>query len=105
MDCLQLFIHYSLHFIFPGFVAYFFFNKNWKRVYLIFLATILVDLDHLVADPIFDPNRCGINYHPLHTYYAIGSYFILLIPKPTRIIAIGLLMHKGTDWQDCLWMG
>jgi len=103
MDILQPLIHYGLHFIFPGLIAYFFFLKNWKQVYLIFLATMLVDLDHLLANPIFDPNRCSINYHPLHSYYAICVYFFMLIPKKTRTIAIGLLFHMGTDWVDC-WM-
>lgn len=104
MDYFQPILHYSLHFIFPGLIAFIFFRKNWKRIYLIFLATMLVDLDHLIANPIFDPNRCGINYHPLHSYIAIGVYFLLLVPKQTRVIALGLLFHMGTDWIDCLWM-
>jgi hypothetical protein len=65
---------------------------------------MLVDLDHLLANPIFDPNRCGINYHPLHSYIAVGAYFLLLTPKKTRIIALGLLFHMGTDWIDCQFM-
>lgn len=68
------------------------------------VATILVDLDHLLADPIFDPNRCSINFHPLHTYRAIAVYALLLLPARTRIIAIGLLLHMATDFLDCEWM-
>ncbi len=105
MEFLQPTIHYGLHFIFPLLVAFTFFRKKWKLVYFIFLATMLVDLDHLFSSPIFDPNRCSINHHFLHTYYAIGAYVLLLIPKKTRIIAIGLLFHMITDWIDCLWMG
>jgi len=105
MELLQPIIHYSLHLLFPGLIAFVFFREKWKQIYLIFLATMLVDLDHLLANPVFDPNRCGINFHPLHSYYAIGVYFLLLIPKKTRIIAIGLLFHMVTDWQDCFWMG
>ena len=67
------------------------------------IVTMLVDLDHLLATPIFDAGRCSIGYHPLHSYYAIAVYFILLAPPKTRIIAIGLLFHMFTDWQDCLW--
>ena len=40
-------------------------------------AVMLIDLDHLLATPIFDPARCSIGFHPLHSYYAIGVYFIL----------------------------
>ncbi|WP_366665083.1 DUF6122 family protein [Gilvibacter sp.] len=95
-------IHYGLHFIFPLLVALLFYRKDWKKAYLIFLATMLIDLDHLLADPIFDPNRCSINVHPLHTYYAIGGYLLLVLFKnPLRYIGLGLLMHMLADWVDC----
>ena len=68
------------------------------------LATILVDLDHLLADPIFSPDRCSIGFHPLHSEWAIGIYFLLLFFPKSRIVAIGLLYHMLTDYQDCLWM-
>ena len=100
---LQTVIHYSLHFLAPGVIAYFFFHEKWKQAYLIMLLTMLVDLDHLFARPIFDPNRCSIGYHPLHSHLAIAIYFILLWPKKTRVMAIGLLLHMFTDYQDCLW--
>ena len=68
------------------------------------VATMLIDLDHLLATPIFDPNRCSINFHPLHTYWAIGLYVILLIPKKTRLIGIGLVIHIIADSADCALM-
>lgn len=101
---MQTFVHYFLHFGFPVIVAYLFFRKDWKKVYLIFLLTMLVDLDHLLARPIFDPNRCSIGFHPLHTYWAMGIYVLMLFHPKTRIIAIGLLMHIATDGLDCWWM-
>ena len=75
-------------------------------VWIIMISTILVDLDHLLANPIFEPNRCGIGFHPLHSYYAIGLYLLILfIPNIyLRIIAVGLLLHIFTDLQDCLWI-
>lgn len=102
---MQSLLHYFLHFIFPLALAFIFFRKEWKKAYLILLATMLVDLDHLLADPIFQPDRCGINFHPLHTYYAMGVYFILLfLRKPFNIIGLGLLFHMLTDYIDCLLM-
>ena len=99
----QFFIHYSLHFIFPLLIAFIFFRKNWKKVYLIMLLTMIVDLDHLIANPIFQADRCSINFHPLHTYYAIAVYSILIFfRKPLNIIGIGLLLHMLTDFIDCL---
>ncbi len=65
---------------------------------------MLVDLDHLLANPIFDPTRCSINFHPLHTMPAIVLYIILLFPKKTRVLAIALLFHMLTDWFDCYMM-
>jgi hypothetical protein len=100
---MDFFVHYGLHFLVPGLIAWVFFRAQWKRVWLIMLATMAVDLDHLLADPIFDPGRCSINFHPLHTYPAIGVYVLLLLPKKTRIVAIALLLHMFADWQDCLW--
>ena len=100
----QIITHYGMHFMAPGFIAYFFFKENWKKVYFVFILTMLVDLDHVVANPVFDANRCSIGYHPLHSYYAIIVYSILLIPNKTRIVAIGLLFHMLTDYLDCLWV-
>jgi hypothetical protein len=68
------------------------------------LATMLVDVDHLFATPLFDPNRCSINFHLLHTYWAMAVYVVLLFFKKTRIIAVGLLFHMLTDFLDCQWV-
>lgn len=102
---MQIFIHYSLHLAFPLFVAFVFFKKEWKKVYLILIMTILVDLDHLVAEPIFQADRCSINFHFLHTYHAMFIYVVLLFfRKPFNLIGIGLLFHMFTDCIDCLMM-
>ncbi len=102
---MQTFIHYFLHLGFPLIIAKIWFKSDWKKVYLILLATMLVDIDHLIASPIFKPNRCSINFHFLHTYYAMSIYILLLfLKKPYRIIGIGLLFHMVTDFIDCLFM-
>lgn len=104
---IQTFTHYFLHLVFPLLFAFIFFNKpkgNWKKAYGLLLLTMLVDLDHLLATPIFDPNRCSIGFHLLHSYVAIGLYVILMAFPKTRIVALGLLFHMLTDYIDCLWM-
>ncbi len=99
----QTLIHYFLHLGMPLIIAVVFFRNDYKRVYLILLATMLVDLDHLLATPIFSPNRCSINFHPLHTYYAMVGYVgLLFFKKPYRIIGLGLLLHMLTDLNDCV---
>lgn len=102
---LQPIVHYSLHLLAPALLAWLFFRDRWQQAWLIMLATMLVDLDHLFAVPVFDPGRCSIGFHWLHTYPAIAVYFLLLFWRPTRIVAMGLLFHMFTDWQDCQWMG
>ena len=101
---LQELIHYGLHLLVPGLIACVFFRNNWKTAWLIMLATMLVDLDHLFADPIFMADRCSINFHPLHSYIAIGIYVLMTLFKKLRIVAIGLILHMIADYIDCLWM-
>ena len=100
---LQTLVHYTLHLLVPGLIAFIFFRKEWKKAWLIMLATMLIDVDHLFATPIFEYHRCSINFHPLHTYWAMTVYVVLLFFKKTRIIAVGLLFHMLTDYIDCQW--
>ena len=95
-------LHLVLHAVVPGVVALVFFRRHWKKAWLIMFSTMLVDLDHLFADPIYDPNRCSIGFHPLHTYPAIGAYVVLLVHRTTRLLAIGLLIHMVLDALDCV---
>ena len=126
MGILQTIIHYSLHFAFPGVLAYLFFKDRWKTAWLIMIATMLVDLDHLYAckdmfpveggfewlsishlmecKEIFNPNRCSIGFHPLHSVYAIFIYVLVFFIPKLRIIAVGLMFHMLTDYIDCLWL-
>ena len=97
-------LHLVLHAAIPGAVALLLFRPHWKRAWLIMLSAMLVDLDHLLADPIYDPNRCGIGFHPLHKYPAIAAYVLLLIPRLTRVLAAGLVIHMALDALDCLLM-
>ncbi|MDC8003714.1 DUF6122 family protein [Aureisphaera galaxeae] len=101
---LQSIVHYSLHLWVPGVLAYVFFRKHWKRAWLLMVLTMVIDLDHLMASPIFDPNRCSINFHPLHTYWALAIYVLLLFFRKTRVIGLGLVLHIIADSIDCLWM-
>lgn len=100
---MQQLTHYFLHFGLPVILAFAFYRPQALKVSAILLLTMLVDLDHLLATPLFDPCRCSIGFHPLHSYPAIAIYVFGLIPARTRIIAIGLLLHMATDQIDCIW--
>ena len=96
--------HIALHFLIPALLTGIFFRKNWKLAYLLMIATMLVDIDHLLADPIYDPKRCGIGFHPLHELWFIVFYVALcFVPKMprTRLVGVGLTVHMALDAIDC----
>jgi len=97
-------IHYGIHFLVPIVIAVWFFKDNRIKVALILLAGIVIDIDHLWATPLFDPNRCSVGFHMLHSYWAIGLYVLLLFIKPTRIVGLALIIHIIADCVDCLLM-
>ena len=76
-------IHIILHFLVPFIVAKTAWRELWLRPFVIMALTFVVDFDHFLAEPVFDPNRCSIGFHPL--------------------IAIGLLIHLVLDGTDCFW--
>ena len=95
-------IHLALHFAVPLAVTCGFFARaDWQRIYLILIATMLVDLDHLLADPIYDPTRCSIGFHPLHEPWFIALYVALCFVPKTKLVGIGLSVHMSLDAIDC----
>lgn len=96
------YLHLLLHAAVPLAVALLFFRQQWQKAFLIMMATMLVDIDHLLATPIYDPNRCSIGFHPLHQYPAIAIYLLMCIYKPSRLIGLGLVIHMLLDAIDCL---
>ena len=106
---LRAILHLLLHLAVPALVAWLFFRDparsvGFKRAWLLLLLGWVIDLDHLLADPIYAPDRCSIGFHPLHRMPAIVVYVLLLLPRRTRLLAIGLLVHMGLDALDCAWM-
>ena len=97
-------IHYGVHFLVPILIGILFFPKEKRLgVILVLLGGIVIDIDHVLANPIFDPNRCSIGFHPLHSYMAVALYFGLLLFKKSRLIGLALLIHILADTLDC-WL-
>jgi hypothetical protein len=93
--------HMFLHVAVPVAVAWLFFRQDFRWAVLIMVAANLIDLDHLLADPIVDSDRCSVGFHLLHQYWLIPVYVLLaLIPK-ARLIGLGLVIHIGLDYIDC----
>ena len=74
-------LHLALHVLVPLLVALAFYRARWRQTLLILVATMLVDLDHLVADPIYDPDRCSIGFHH-DGFEPFGAGFL----TPVRVI-------------------
>ncbi|HUR41416.1 MAG TPA: DUF6122 family protein [Verrucomicrobiae bacterium] len=101
---LRALIHLLLHVAVPGAVARTFFRARWWQAWLVMMATMLVDLDHLLAVPLYDPNRCSIGFHPLHTAPAVAAYVLLALWPRTSLVGVGLLIHMALDASDCALM-
>jgi hypothetical protein len=93
--------HLVLHFVAPALLTGLFYRKIWKLAYFLMIATMLVDIDHLFANPIYDPNRCSIGFHPLHQLWFIGLYIAFCFIPKTRLIGLGLIIHMALDAIDC----
>jgi hypothetical protein len=96
--------HLVLHVFIPGVVAKLGFPDRWKRAWVVMLLTMVVDVDHLFAVPRYDPNRCSLGFHPLHTAPAIAVYVLLALWPKTRLVGLGLVIHMALDSADCLWI-
>ena len=111
-------LHILLHLAVPAAVALVLYRPREVQAGLTMLAMMAVDLDHLVADPIYDPERCSIGFHPLHTLPAIVIYALVfaaavLLEKRLEVSGLGpaarlmhwgglgLLIHMALDWGDC----
>jgi hypothetical protein len=101
---LRFALHGVLHVAVPGVVARLAWPARWLRAWGLLVLTNLVDLDHLLADPITDPQRCSIGFHPLHAWPAVVAWIGLAAWPRTRILGVGLSIHMALDALDCVWM-
>jgi hypothetical protein len=97
-------VHLALHLIVPALFARRLSPAHPFRAWLIMVATMAIDADHLLADPIYDPDRCSLGFHPLHTWPMLPASVLLAVWPLTRWVGVGLLIHLGLDGIDCLWM-
>ena len=112
-------LHLLLHLLVPVAAALAFYRPDWRRAALIMVATMIVDADHLLADPVYDPARCSIGFHPLHGTAAIVVYAGLFAAplvlrwrsadrrwsegaRVAHLIGLGLLIHMALDAIDCV---
>lgn len=102
-DVFRHFLHYANHLLVPFVFGMVLWKEKWRIAGSIMASTILIDLDHLLADPVFDPDRCSIGFHPLHTLW-ITLIYVLFLAVPSwkfRAVGVGCLWHLCTDALDC----
>lgn len=102
-------LHLALHCLVPALVAVLWFRTRWKVAFGVMMATMAVDLDHWLANPIYDPNRCSIGFHPLHEPWLFLPYLALCLWPKTKFVGLGLVIHMALDGLDCqftsgVWM-
>lgn len=113
-------LHILLHILIPISIGILFYRQIWVYASVAMLGTMVVDIDHLLADPIYDPMRCSINFHPLHSNEAVLIYVLLfLVPIILKkraikeiikkrldlihLLGLGLLIHMALDAIDCVY--
>ena len=113
--------HLVLHVLIPVVTARVLDPTRWRSAALLMLGTMLVDVDHLLADPIYDAQRCSIGFHPLHDIGPIAVYAAIAVVagvgyriSSTRVsddesawrvpffLAAGLMIHMALDGLDCV---
>ena len=111
-------LHMLSHFAVPAIVAWVFYRSGWRLAFGILIATMVVDVDHLLATPVYDPDRCSIGFHPLHTWPAMVAYVGAFawplaqartldpttLPRKAlamHLAGLGLLIHMALDWSVC----
>ena len=114
-------LHIGFHFAVPVLVAWACYRPRWTSAAFLLWATMAVDLDHLIASPVYDPERCSIGFHPLHTTPAFVFYTLLLLApilarlagevprrwaetlRSIHLIGLGLMIHMVLDALDCVF--
>ena len=85
LPLLKLLAHYGLHLVAPYFLATLWPQHSRLRVYLLLLATMAIDLDHLLVRPIFDSERCSVGFHLLHSWPFVLLYALLCVLPYERL--------------------
>jgi hypothetical protein len=97
-------LHLVLHVAVPAVVAWQWGGRRKAAVFVLLMLSMLIDLDHLLANPIYAPGRCSVGFHPLHQWPAILVYAGLTFARATRWFGMGALIHIALDFLDCFMM-
>lgn len=99
----SIIIHLASNFVLAKIISIFDKDIDFSKLFLTIASSNLIDIDHLLANPIFDATRCSINFHPLHKWYVVPLSIIglFLKNKYARYFFLGVLLHLALDLADC----
>ncbi|HLP79326.1 MAG TPA: DUF6122 family protein [Acidobacteriota bacterium] len=71
------------------------------QVLVFLLLSNIIDVDHLLAKPIYDKNRNSIGFHFLHKPQIFVIYIAgCFLPGVYKFFFIGVLLHLLLDWVE-----
>lgn len=75
-------------------------NPGFSALSLFILSNV-IDADHLLSRPIYNPKRNSIGFHLFHKKILIPFYIAgCFIPGITKYLFIGILLHMILDWAE-----
>ena len=79
-------------------VTYILFNSYPEDILRECLLVNMVDIDHLLADPVYDKTRNSFETHPLHIYwYGVLCLAFLFLSSQA---VLSLMIHYFMDYID-----
>lgn len=71
------------------------------NVFCQLLLANLIDLDHLLSQPMYDPLRCSLNNHLFHKTWLLPVYALGTLTR-FRYFFLSLLGHLLVDYLGCI---
>ena len=96
-------IHIILHFLVPFIVAKTAWKEQWLWPFIIMALTLVIDFDHFLAEPVFDPNRCSLGFHPLHKLACHWNLSCVTFFSSFTNYCYWIAHTLGIDGTDCFW--
>ncbi|HAE43005.1 MAG TPA: hypothetical protein DCG34_08840 [Clostridiales bacterium] len=76
----------------------FFLGLSQRDMYY-FVGANIIDIDHLLSDPVYDPTRNSFESHIIHhNWLPVSFVSVLLTLTKYKWFGLGILFHFFLDW-------
>ena len=74
-------------------------NPDYADLSLL-VGSNLIDLDHLLTRPVYDPKRNSFKTHVLHRNWKMGLFvsLLMLFIRPLLFLGLGIMLHYFLDY-------